>query len=159
MAIVIMDDTVLSSIANIIRNKTGTSDKLQLDDIITQLSGVELGPDPDTVALLKKFYERTYTSFIVPEGITKLRSYFMHVNSKVTSVTIPASVTSINDYAFYQCSNLKTVNILGNPSITSKAFNNCKNVTFNVSWASDADNPSDNTSWYKVSGYTINYNS
>ena len=53
-------------------------------------------------------------------------------NDTITSVTIPDSVTAIGDYAFYYCSNLKTVTISENSQLTSIgdfAFGDCSSLT------------------------------
>ena len=48
----------------------------------------------------------------------------------LTSITIPSSVTSINDNTFNGCKSLKTVNITSNiTSIGSNAFEDCSNLT------------------------------
>lgn len=50
-------------------------------------------------------------------------------NSAVTSVTIPDSVTSIPDAAFYNCGNLETIHIpVSVTSIGSYAFDDCPNL-------------------------------
>jgi hypothetical protein len=47
--------------------------------------------------------------------------------SQITKATIGSGVTSIGDYAFYYCQNLRSVSIPASvTSIGSKAFNNCK---------------------------------
>ncbi|MBO7141221.1 MAG: leucine-rich repeat protein [Prevotella sp.] len=48
----------------------------------------------------------------------------------VTSVTIPNSVTSINDYAFFRCKNLNSITIPNSvKTIGSSAFNGCTGLT------------------------------
>lgn len=50
-------------------------------------------------------------------------------NSAVTSVTIPDSITSIPDAAFYNCGNLETIHIpVSVTSIGSYAFDDCPNL-------------------------------
>lgn len=50
-------------------------------------------------------------------------------NSAVTSVTIPDSITSIPDAAFYNCGNLETIHIpVSVTSIGSCAFDDCPNL-------------------------------
>ena len=43
------------------------------------------------------------------EGWTIIGANAFQENSVLTSITIPASVTSIGDYAFYRCNNLRDV--------------------------------------------------
>ncbi len=49
------------------------------------------------------------TNLIIPDGVTKIKSWVFYNCSGLTSVTIPNSVTSIEDYAFYDCSGLKEI--------------------------------------------------
>ena len=53
-------------------------------------------------------------------------------NPDITNVTIPSSVTSIGDSAFYRCSSLTNVTIGGNSQLTSiesQAFRYCSSLT------------------------------
>ena len=54
----------------------------------------------------------------------------LYINGELlTELIIPDSVTSISDYAFYNCLSLKSLTISGNvDSIGIGAFKNCKNV-------------------------------
>ena len=52
--------------------------------------------------------------------------------SNLTSITIPAGVTSIGDYAFEYCSNLTDITFGENSQLTSigiEAFRNCSGLT------------------------------
>ena len=49
------------------------------------------------------------TDLVIPDGVTKIKSWVFYNCSGLTSVTIPNSVTSIEDYAFYDCSGLKEI--------------------------------------------------
>ena len=46
---------------------------------------------------------------IIPEGVTRIGSIAFHGYTSLTSVTIPASVTSIGWHAFGGCKNLRHV--------------------------------------------------
>ena len=53
-------------------------------------------------------------------------------NDNIVSVTIPNSVTTIGEYAFFNCSNLEIVNIGENSQLTEigdRAFYNCSSLT------------------------------
>ncbi len=62
-------------------------------------------------------YYRSITSVVINDGVTSISNYAFYNCSSLTSVTIPDSVTSIGDYAFRWCSSLTSVTI-GN-SVTS----------------------------------------
>ena len=66
--------------------------------------------------------------------LTSIGDYAFYYCSKLSSVTIPASVTTIGDYAFYYCSKLSSVTIPASvTTIGEDAFNCCmalETVTF-----------------------------
>ncbi len=47
--------------------------------------------------------------YVVPEGITAIEHDAFYESFSLREITIPASVISIGDYAFYYCENLKSV--------------------------------------------------
>ena len=66
---------------------------------------------------------------IIPEGVGSITGAFANL-SAITSVTIPDSVTSIGEYAFYKCSSLTSVTIPDSvTSIGSYAFSGCSSLT------------------------------
>ena len=74
-------------------------------------------------------YKGNEKNVIIPKGVTDICfKAFQH--KQLISVTIPDSVTSINETAFYWCNNLRNV-IIGNgiTSISNKAFYRCENLT------------------------------
>ena len=69
----------------------------------------------------------------VPDGVTKLGLF--QNNSSLTKIVIPASVTSINQYAFTNCSNLAEVTFAANSRVTQigpYTFNNTRLNAFEV---------------------------
>ncbi|MBP3605845.1 MAG: leucine-rich repeat protein [Clostridia bacterium] len=67
---------------------------------------------------------------IIPDSITTIREYAFYECKSLTKVTIPNSVTSIEPYAFNWCTNLTSVTIgNGVTSIGSDAFDGCTNLT------------------------------
>ena len=70
------------------------------------------------------------TSVTIPNSVTSIGNSAFYYCSNLTSVTIPSSVTSIGGYAFQRCSSLTSVTI-GN-SVTTigySAFSDCSSLT------------------------------
>ncbi len=66
---------------------------------------------------------------IIPEGITSINSYAFYGCSTLRSIVIPDSVTAISEYAFANCSALANMS-LGNgvEKINTNAFAGCKKL-------------------------------
>ena len=70
------------------------------------------------------------TDLIIPEGVTSIGNYAFYNCSSLTSVNIPNSVTSIGKFAFDCCSSLTSINIPnGVTSIGIYAFRGCGALT------------------------------
>ena len=73
------------------------------------------------------------TKIIIEEnGITSIPTYTFQYCSGLTSITIPASVTSIGEDAFYGCSNLATIIFEEGSQLKSMgnyAFQNCSSLS------------------------------
>ena len=70
------------------------------------------------------------TEYTIPDSVTTIGEYAFYGCSSLTSVTIGDSVTSIGEYAFHYCSSLTSVTI-GDSVITIglTAFGYCKKLT------------------------------
>ena len=70
------------------------------------------------------------TSITIPESVTSIGNSAFYDCSSLTSITIPESVTSIGNYAFYRCSSLTSITIPNNvTSIGNYAFAYCTSLT------------------------------
>ena len=77
-------------------------------------------------------YVGSNTKLVLPSGSYKVYYRAFFNNKTLEEVTIPAGVLEINDFAFYGCTALSTVNFTGNTSIatiSSYAFANCNSLT------------------------------
>ncbi len=71
-----------------------------------------IGGVPVTVIGANAFHQKsTLTSVIIPESVKSIDDWAFGYCSKLTSVNIPAGVTSIGDWAFYFCDALTSVYI------------------------------------------------
>lgn len=88
---------------------------------------------PDNTAVIVKHYRGAAADVTIPsrykgKPVTAINNAAFP-NSAVTSVTIPDSVTSIPDAAFYNCGNLETIHIpVSVTFIGSYAFDDCPNL-------------------------------
>ena len=70
------------------------------------------------------------TSLTIPSSVTSIDESAFYGCSGLTSLTIPSSVTSIGEYAFYGCSGLTSLTIPSSvTSIGESAFDGCSGLT------------------------------
>ena len=75
-------------------------------------------------------FSSTLTSVSIPAGVTSIGDGAFAYSPQLASLTLPDSVTSIEDSAFSSCSSLTSVTIPGSvTSIGEHAFDSCKNLT------------------------------
>lgn len=88
---------------------------------------------PDNTAVIVKHYRGAAADVTIPsrykgKPVTAINNAAFP-NSAVTGVTIPDSITSIPDAAFYNCGNLETIHIpVSVTFIGSYAFDDCPNL-------------------------------
>ena len=77
---------------------------------------------------LNYYYPTVMEELTIGEGVETIPSDLAY-SSKIKTVTLPNSVTSIGETAFYRCHELKTVNLSNSlRSIASRAFAQCENI-------------------------------
>lgn len=67
-------------------------------------------------------------NFIYPSFVTTIAGDEWRSNTQIKSVAIPSSVTTMNDSAFRQCTNLTSA-VLNNATVGDHAFTNCSSLT------------------------------
>lgn len=80
----------------------------------------------------KKLYlnDELVTNLIIPDSVTTINDYAFYNCTSLTSVTMSNSVTTINDYAFYYCTELKNATIGDSvTTIGNYAFYYCSGLT------------------------------
>ena len=90
----------LTAIADAVREKSGGTNALTLEEIVTKIEGIEAGGGGDT----------TKEDGLVTRTLTE------YSNSRVTEV---------GDYAFYYNTTLKSISLPNTTKIKSNAFNGC----------------------------------
>ena len=84
----------------------------------------------DGKTLIQYAIGKTDISFALPDGVTSICDWAFYNCDSLTSVTIPDSVTSIGGYVFYYCDSLTSVTIPSSvASIGKSAFSGCSNLT------------------------------
>lgn len=94
-------------------------------------SGLKSITIPSSVKIIEDnaFDECVLESITLSEGLNTIGKCVFR-GSKITTIVIPNSVTSIGDAAFGNCDNLTTINIGENvKKIGSCTFSNCKEIT------------------------------
>lgn len=70
------------------------------------------------------------SAVIIDEGVTSIGNYAFYDCASITNITIPSSVTRIGEYAFYNCSVLESISIPSSvTSIGDYAFSDCTGLT------------------------------
>ncbi len=108
----------------------GTDKELILPNSFTEHNGMEI---TEYEIYQYSFYNcSSLTSIEIPASVTSIGSYAFYNCSGLTSIEIPASVTSVGSSAFSGCSDLKSVLFGENSQLTSigwSAFFNCSGLT------------------------------
>ena len=101
------------------------------DDGVLTISGTGAMTDYSYSSSAPWYSSRSsITSVIISDGVTSIGNYAFYNCRSLTSVTIPNSVTSIGKYAFYDCRSLTSETIPNSvTSIGGGAFEGCSSLT------------------------------
>ena len=90
----------------------------------------------DNTKTVLQAYLGSSSTVTIPSSVTSIGDKAFYENKNLTSITIPSSVTSIGDYAFYNNIDLTSITIPSSvTSIGSYTFYNCSNLS-NVTFES-----------------------
>ena len=152
----------LNNLGNAIRAKTGTTEKMTLDEMVTAVKGISVLPTydefedssvevavslnlPTTTEIKDRAfeYDEVLTNITMP-NVTSIGKFAFYNCNGLTLITLPKNLVSIGESAFAKCEGLKRIEIPSNVKfIGSKAFNarRLETITFKgtpTSIASDA---------------------
>lgn len=125
----------LTSIADSIRAKLDTTEKINAQDYADKISevydvGYAKGAEENSgggAELARSIVDGTITEYVDNE-ITAIAKYALHYRDKLITVSA-ANVVTIGNYAFYGCSSLVNVYLPKVTTISDQAFNGCKMLT------------------------------
>lgn len=129
-------DAGMKATADAIREKTGSTDPIVWDSangFKTAVEGIQTGGGDD--GSFKAVIEGTAVNPTLPADLTKIKDYAFFDCADLALTSLPAGVTSISFQAFYDCSNLALTSLpAGMTAIYSNAFRGCiglTEITFN----------------------------
>lgn len=115
----------LSAIGDAIREKTGKADKLSLEQMVTEIAGIETGGGGKDLSA--GLIDGSLTEYESAE-VTSIRASAFHANTNIKTISLP-NVVTVNASAFYGCSSLQSVNLPKLNSIFgSSIFSGCTSL-------------------------------
>lgn len=107
----------LTAIADAIRGKTGKTDALTLDQMATEIAGIQAGGGDE---LFVSYITGQMTEYSNSD-ITTLGEGAFACNNKITSVNLP-NVTTIPRFTFYRCTKLVNCDLSNMTTVREGAF-------------------------------------
>ena len=122
MAEYLIQDTTLTALADVIREKTGSTEAISPEEMSKAIGDIKVD-DGSFVGLISG----TSKHINIPQGITAIRPYAFYNFSNLFSVKIPDGVTDVGSGAFRDCSVLQSLTLPNSvTSIGTSTFTGCK---------------------------------
>ena len=121
MGKVLVNETSLQGIANSIRGKNGTETTYKPSEMAAAIDAIETGGNSNDDAT--RLVIGTITEYS-NDNITEIRDYAFYDCSQLTTIDIP-NVTNIGDQVFAFCASLTSVNFDSVTVIGQRAFSDC----------------------------------
>ena len=121
----------LTTIANAIREKTGSTETMTLDAMATEISNIQTGGSEKTEPYIEETYDsRGNLIGAKLVGQSFIRDGMFYQSFKLANVSIPSDITKIGQYSFDSCSSLTSIDLPSTITlIASNAFNGCSKLT------------------------------
>lgn len=125
-----VQESSLTSLADAIRAKGGTSDTLTFPGgFVSAVEAIDAGGGGDDGSF-KAVIERTAVNPTIPSDLTSIGQYAFFACTKLALTSLPAGVTSISDSAFFNCVPLALTSFpAGLTSIGQYAFYSCNGLS------------------------------
>lgn len=124
----IVDGADLTSVANAIRTKGGTSAQLAFPaDFVQAIEDIETGGGGDYTAV-DFLNAANPTGAISSSDVTSVGSHRMYQRTGITSLDLP-NCTSVSANAFQGCSGITSINLPELTTTGDSSFNACSNIT------------------------------
>ena len=127
----------LSDIADAVREKKGTNEKINAQNLSSEIRSIESGGEITevyTFAETMVSYGSSAASvkhIDVQKGVTTIGGWFAAGLSFLKSISIPNGVTSIGTYAFQNCTELTEINLPDSiTTISAYAFYSCSSLPY-----------------------------
>lgn len=98
---------------------------------VSLLSNRIVSQDYKLYSNLNNLFGHQVKEYIIGDGVTRIGNYAFHANDSLQSIVLPNnSLTSIGEGSFYNCYNLQSITIPASvSSIEKRAFSNCRSLT------------------------------
>ena len=119
----------MTALADAIREKTGGTEKLSIDQMTEEVAALGGGGDEVLIGLI----ERTATEFTVPKGCTVIGGYAFYKLSSLENIVLHDGLGSIGEYAFNECGKLAITSLPASVTrIGYRAFYGCSATSFSL---------------------------
>lgn len=104
----------VGALKNIYAALSGKESKgITVSDVIDEITSVAEKPTTQEVVWLNETVSNEVTKVSIPEGVTSIERYAFRDCSNLAAITIPESVRAIGNYAFHHCGNLANIYFKG----------------------------------------------
>lgn len=118
--------STLKDLANAFRRRLGSEKNLTLQELEETADTIDLSENE----AIKSLLECTVTSFVVPDGVTKIAPYLFDHFYNLEEIDLPIGIKELPPGGFSNCSNLARVKLPDDlEKLGNSCFSNCTSLT------------------------------
>ncbi len=118
--------STLKDLANAFRRRLGSERNLTLQELEETADIVDLSENE----VIKSLLEHTVTSFVVPDGVTKIAPNLFNHFYNLKEIELPNGIKELSSGSFDTCSNLTRVKLPDDlEKLGERCFSNCTSLT------------------------------